>query len=64
MKTCGKCKDEWHEDEIFEDQECLEKSDIGGYGAVIGDGVRWSITLCQVCLHEVFGPYIIIDKKG
>lgn len=38
--------------------EMIRTSGMGGYGSVIGDGVRWSLDVCQNCFVERFGPFI------
>ena len=56
---CGKCGKTWEEDDVVEQQECLHKHDVGGYGSVFGDMQEWSITLCQECAHGLLSPYIL-----
>jgi hypothetical protein len=36
----------------------------GGYGSIIGDGVDWTLDLCQYCLVELLGKYIRTDSGG
>ena len=59
--TCGKCKKNWDEEDFVEQQECLYKRDVGGYGSVFGDGQEWSIRLCQNCAMDLLKQYIIFE---
>jgi hypothetical protein len=56
--TCDACHKNLLLDEI-ETQESLFFQDTAGYGSKhIGDGTRWSITLCQDCIQSILGSYI------
>lgn len=57
--SCGKCGKTWCDEDFIENQECLHKHDVGGYGSVFGDGNEWSVTLCQNCAYELLLPYIV-----
>ena len=60
--TCDCCSREVDViDGIFEAQEMLAFGTTGGFGSKIGDGVKWSIDLCQVCTWSLLGKYIQID---
>lgn len=61
--TCDRCQATYHPKERFahemEALEFLSHEAIGGYGSqFIGDGVRWSLDLCQKCTHDLLGQYI------
>lgn len=47
--TCCGCIADTKED-VLDTQEWLLYADTGGYGSIIGDGVTWSIRLCQLCI--------------
>ena len=47
------CEDDWGFDNM------LHWEDVGGYGSHFGDGVRFSLTLCEICLDEITGQYMI-----
>jgi len=53
---CNKCKEEFTD--VLDTQEFLHFSDVGGYASKLGDGVRWSITLCQDCWLDLLGNYL------
>ena len=50
-------------DDQMELQECLTHTDIGGYNSIFGDGVEWSIDLCQDCIKKLLGPYIKFKEE-
>lgn len=62
VTMCDCCKKEYGLDlkDIFERQEFVSFSFIGGYGSVFGDGDRMEIDLCQHCLKQRLGDVIRI----
>lgn len=52
---CGRTASHYND---LEYQEFTRLSQRGGYGSIIGDGIEWSLDLCQHCLVKVFGKYI------
>lgn len=56
---CDKCgKVRYYENSLFEVQEHLCLSGIGGFGSKIGDGVKWQLDLCEDCFLGLCGDYI------
>ena len=41
-----------------ETQEFLHINREGGYGAIMGDGVRWEADICQLCVNNLLGQYM------
>ena len=61
--VCDKCGGLHEDGDLVEMQEMLYKHDVGGYGSLFGDGVGWSITLCQKCWHGMIREYIQYDEE-
>lgn len=58
---CDRCKT--MHDDIIEIQEFLSWSDTCGYGSkTFGDGTHISIDLCQYCVREVLGEWILTSN--
>lgn len=38
--------------------EMIRVGGLGGYDSVIGDGVRWTLDVCQRCFVERFGQFV------
>lgn len=36
--------------------------DVGGYGSKFGDGVKYSVELCDACWFKIIKPYIKIEE--
>lgn len=47
--------------DIEEHQESMLIQFRAGYGSVFGDGNVVTSTLCQYCVREVLGPYLLIQ---
>jgi hypothetical protein len=61
--TCDRCQATYRPKEQFADEtealEFLSYEAQGGYGSkFVGDGVRWSLDLCQKCTHDLLGQFI------
>lgn len=58
--VCDVCGREFSDDgnECFEYHEMTRIGGAGGYGSVIGDGVEWSLDICQHCLVDKLGQWI------
>lgn len=50
--TCDKCKKSY--DSIFELQEFLSITTIGGFASIYGDGTTIEVDICQYCLEDIF----------
>lgn len=58
--ACGRCGRELGD--IEEHQESMRIEFRAGYGSVFGDGNVVSGTLCQYCVRELLGPYLVIRE--
>lgn len=58
--TCDCCKKEY--DDTMEIQEFLSYNDTAGYSSIFGDMNRLSLDLCQYCIKELLGKYLIISE--
>jgi hypothetical protein len=61
---CDRCEAVITKDCPLEWQEVMSYNDVGGFGSVFGDGVEWSIDLCQHCTMFLLGPYIRKDTDA
>jgi len=65
--TCDVCKKvfsyEFNSEGYEEVQEFHHISFIGGYGSIFGDMVGVSADICQHCLKEKLGGYLLIDEQ-
>lgn len=61
---CDKCKTRVEVDDVFEMQEMLSLTIQGGYASVLGDGSTYDMDLCQKCVKEVLGPYLVEREDG
>jgi len=55
---CDRCKKECTDDT---QEEALIWSNFCGYHSIFGDGNKISLHLCQECIKEVLGDYLIIE---
>jgi len=55
---CSRCQRDLGD--IEEHQESMRIQFRAGYGSVFGDGNVVAGTLCQYCVQEVLGPYLLI----
>lgn len=55
--SCDRCGTSYYEENFIEMQEMLHYKNVGGYGAMIGDGVEVELTLCQLCANVLLGNY-------
>lgn len=55
---CRRCQRDLSD--IEEHQESMHIQFRAGYGSVFGDGNVVTSTLCQYCVQEVLGPYLLI----
>jgi len=65
--VCDVCKKEYSlekNEDITEAQEFYRMSFTGGYGSVFGDGAKMSLDICQHCLKEKLGQYMVLDKEN
>jgi hypothetical protein len=61
---CDSCEKVYQEGvDVFEIQEFLSWSMVGGYNSVFGDGNQVSLDLCQHCVKEILGCFIKNDIK-
>ena len=61
---CDICKKEvFAEEDIVEYQEFSKIDFVGGYGSVFGDGTRIECNICQHCLKEKLGDYLIFKEN-
>lgn len=58
--TCDICK-KTHDDDI-ELQEFVSIRETGGYGSIFGDMSAIGVDICQHCLKEKLGKYLIIKQ--
>ena len=61
---CDCCKEEYSESDIFEIEEFLNISKLGGYGSIFGDGNIIKLDLCQHCVKKLLGDYIRIEERN
>jgi hypothetical protein len=62
--ACDKCGAEWDAEQIFEMQERISISFIGGYASVWGDMNKVEIDLCQDCSLEMFQDIARASTSG
>lgn len=55
---CSRCQRDLSD--VEEHQESMVIQFRAGYGSVFGDGNVVNGTLCQYCVQEVLGPYLLI----
>jgi hypothetical protein len=61
--TCDVCKKEYTMASDWEEvQEFQSIMVVGGYGSVFGDGTKWKIDICQHCIKNMLGKYMIEIK--
>lgn len=63
--VCDRCKTEYKSSIPFfslEEQEFLMVDKTAGYDSIFGDGVHFSLDLCQYCFHKLLGDYCQIDS--
>jgi len=56
---CHKCGREitdelWNQNSLIWEHEC-------GYGSIFGDGNKITLCLCEDCIKELLGEYLIIE---
>lgn len=56
---CSRCQRDLSD--IEEHQESMRIQFRAGYGSVFGDGNVVTSALCQYCVQEVLGPYLLIQ---
>lgn len=56
--VCDVCGIRIASEDHVEYPEMIRVAGMGGYGSIIGDGVRWSLDVCQSCFVERLGPFI------
>ena len=61
--TCNKCRRVITPGEPFEWQEIESIRFTGGFGSVFGDGLSFECDLCQHCLKELIGEYLICTTE-
>ena len=59
--TCDKCRKNYTD--ILELEEFTSISRTVGYASVFGDGNTIDLDICQHCLKETFGKYMIITES-
>jgi hypothetical protein len=57
---CDSCKKEFIDD--MELQEFTTLTHTAGYGSIFGDENVLELDLCQYCLKDLLGNYIIVHK--
>lgn len=55
--TCDKCGK--MEEDIMEFQEWQYINFTSGYNSIFGDGYEYACDLCQECIKELLGQYLI-----
>lgn len=55
---CSRCQRDLGDIEEHQESMCIQFR--AGYGSVFGDGNVVAGTLCQYCVQEVVGPYLLI----
>lgn len=56
--TCDKCGTSVDADDVLEAQEWICVRINGGYSSIFGDGADLSCDLCQLCVRDLFGPFL------
>ena len=56
--VCDVCSHQFTPEDHSGFYELIRIGGTGGYDSVIGDGVRWSLDICQNCFVDRFGPFI------
>ena len=59
---CDVCGKEYEIDDAFEIQEFVHIEQTGGYGSVFGDGTQIHLDMCQHCMKEKLGEYLVKRK--
>ena len=60
--TCDRCAIEIKASDL-EFEEVTSINYRGGYKSIFGDGVDISLDLCQKCLKETLGEWLIIGER-
>lgn len=66
--TCDVCGKEYSGKDWEEVQEFRHIGFTGGYGSIFGDGKQYTLDICQHCLNELLGKYLVpltrpVDKN-
>jgi len=62
--VCDICKKEINVlKDRMEAQEIHHIEFVGGFGSVFGDGVKITCDICQHCLKEKLGKYLVRDGE-
>ena len=62
--TCNVCKKKYYYGKDWEEvQEFLFIRERGGYGSIFGDDLSIEGDICQHCLKEKLGEYLIIGRR-
>lgn len=59
--TCDCCL-KTEDDDLFY-QEWIHLQGVAGYASRLGDGNRWSLTVCDQCLIDIFGDKIKFEDQ-
>ena len=60
--TCDVCNEKYTDD--LELQEFIHIEHDGGYGSVFGDETEIRCDICQKCLKEKLGKFLIVKEYG
>jgi len=64
--TCDVCNKKYYysnNEDVMEIQEFLYVNFRGGYGSVFGDDVPMKGDVCQYCLKDKLGEYLVVDEN-
>ncbi len=59
---CDRCKREYLDK--LETQEFVKIDFIGGYGSIFGDGHSVEADICQHCLKEIMGSFLVVSSTS
>ena len=63
--TCDVCGKTYIPDEdLMEFQEFIRLNFFGGYNSVFGDMSHCTLDICQHCLKEKLGEWIVVKQEG
>ena len=61
MIICDVCKKSFdHEKDVFELQEFVHVDETAGYGSIFRDGTKIQLDICQYCLKEKLGEFLVL----
>jgi len=61
--TCDVCEKKYiYDEDDMEIQEFQIIRSTGGYGSVFGDGAEVKLDICQHCLDEKLGIYMVVKE--